>query len=376
MNARTNLNATARHFISLKTAAQFVVDFGDTETYLFRGEPGIGKSAILKSVEESLGPDYDYIYVDCPVFDVPDVGMALPNHEAKQLEFFVNALFKLTGPGAKRPKCIMLDELAKCRGPALLTFTRLVLEHVLAGIPLPAGSRVFATSNLSSDGVGDAFASHLINRLNVQDVRKSVYGEWELWAQDAGVDPDLISYCGQNATIFDSYTDGIAEHDFNENQKVTRPMIFNPSTPGVPYASPRSLAKASRVVATRDKYDHDTFVTNLAGLVGRPCAVHMASFFTMIGKLVSFERIVADPMNVPVNTNGATPIIQINNAVARINTEHELEQFLKFLDRMNRNDLKMLFFTKVTRTKRLGKIVGNNRTCLEWTASQKADSLI
>jgi hypothetical protein len=366
----SNLNLT------LSECAQAIQAFGTTNTFLLTAEPGVGKSSVLTMLEKSMGDGYDYIYVDCPTFDTPDVGMALPDHEAQTLKFFVNNLFKLTGKDAKRPKVIMLDELAKCRGPLLLVFTRLILERVLAGIPLPEGSKVFATSNNSSDGVGDNFASHFVNRLTKLRVAKSAFDEWQVWAVDAGIDADVITWAGENANVFDSYTDGTNESDWTKQQKEVRPFIFNPSTPGQPFVSPRSLAKCSEFVKHRHTMRKDMFIALLAGTVGEGAARSMSGFFDTLGKLVPFAAIVADPMGVPVDRSGATPMIQVNNAVARINTPHEFSQFLLFLDRMNHGDLKMLFMRKIMLTEKGRAAAGTHRAALEWMADPDNAAMI
>ena len=362
--------------LTLSQCAQAIQAFGTTNTFLLTAEPGVGKSSVRTMLEKSMGDDYDYIYVDCPTFDTPDVGMALPDHEAQTLKFFVNDLFKLTGKGAKRPKIIMLDELAKCRGPLLLVFTRLILEKVLAGIPLPEGSRVFATSNNSSDGVGDNFAAHLVNRLTKLSVAKSTFDEWQVWAIDDGIDADVITWASENANVFDSYTDGTTERDWTQKQKEVRPFIFNPSTPGVPFVSPRSLAKCSEFVRQRHTMSKDMFIALLAGTVGEGAARSMSGFFDTLGKLVPFSAIVADPMGVPVDRTGAVPFIQINNAVARISNTHEFSQFLLFIDRMNHGDLRMLFMKKIMLTEKGRTAAGTHRAALEWMADPDNAAMI
>ena len=83
-------------------------------TPIIQSEPGCGKTTLLKMVEEDLGDGYDYIYVDCPVKDMSDIAMTIPNHETKSLEAYVGGLFKLTGANASpKPKVILLDEFMK-----------------------------------------------------------------------------------------------------------------------------------------------------------------------------------------------------------------------------------------------------------------------
>ena len=69
------------------------------------GEPGIGKSTVLKMLQNEMGDKYDCIYVDCPVMDVSDVVMRIPDHATKTLPSYVSELFKLDSP---KPKIMMV----------------------------------------------------------------------------------------------------------------------------------------------------------------------------------------------------------------------------------------------------------------------------
>ncbi len=83
--------------VTLDQAANLIEVTGDEVTNILVAEPGIGKTSILKMLEERMGDGYDYIYVDCPVKDMMDIGANIPNHETKPLDYYVASLFKLSG---------------------------------------------------------------------------------------------------------------------------------------------------------------------------------------------------------------------------------------------------------------------------------------
>lgn len=325
--------------VSLATAARMIRDFGTTNTIVLLAEPGIGKSSILKAIAAEL-PTHDAIYVDCPTFDVPDVGMAIPDQQEKKLEFFINEVFKLSGKGATRPKLIMLDEIAKAMGTTKLAFNRLMLEQMLLGKKLPEGSIVFATSNNASDGVGDKLMAHGINRVTVLRIRKDL-DKWVDWAMRNNVNPMLISWVKENSYVFRSYDEEI--HGMDAKQREARAMAFNPNNPAAPFASPRSIAGCSPYVDKLADYEREEMTALLAGTVGIAAAVSMMAYFNVLAKVVSFDKIIADPEGVEVVSDGCVPVIQCLNAVQRIKTVHELEQWLTFMLRMERDEPKMLF---------------------------------
>ena len=113
--------------VTLKQAATLIATNPEIR-FMLRGEPGIGKSTVLKNLEKTHGDRYDYIYADCPVMDVSDVVMRIPDHATKTLQSYVSELFKCDSP---KPKMIMLDEVTKANKLLQVIFTRLTLERTV-----------------------------------------------------------------------------------------------------------------------------------------------------------------------------------------------------------------------------------------------------
>ena len=104
--------------VTIKELRKTIPLIGSYLTPVIQSEPGCGKTSLLTMLEEDLGDGYDYIYVDCPVKDMSDIGMVIPNHNTKTLEYYVASLFKMDSP---KPKVICLDEFMK--SPKMLTAT-------------------------------------------------------------------------------------------------------------------------------------------------------------------------------------------------------------------------------------------------------------
>ena len=101
--------------VTIEQLRKVIPTIGTTITPIIQSEPGCGKTSLLKMLESDLGDGYDYIYVDCPVKDMSDIAMTIPNHNTKSLENYVGSLFKLD---SDKPKVILLDEFMKA--PKLL----------------------------------------------------------------------------------------------------------------------------------------------------------------------------------------------------------------------------------------------------------------
>jgi len=366
--------------VSLLRAAEMIVDFGSEQSIMLVAPPGVGKTSMFAMIADKMRETHDPVFLVAPNMDVPDTAVGMPDAEAKTIKFLVNEVFRLTGPTAtKKPKLICIDELTKALPHMMPMWTTLIQDRTIAGTRLPDGSIVFATANHIGDGVGDRFPAHVINRITMLAVNVPTFLEWEPWAINNRIHPNLIAWAGENSDVFTSYLQMPEDRDRNQKQREVAPMIFNPNAPAImPFLSLRSMSKCSGFVAAREtgKYTNDEILALLGGTVGAAAARSMLAFFNMVDKFTSFARIVADPMGVPVITEGAVPIVQINNAIGRITNEHELNQFMIFLNRFPRRELKQVFMDRAVNAKHLTTIAGQNRECLEYAASKQAAAMI
>ena len=340
--------------VDLKDVPNLITTIGQHRTVMLRGEPGIGKSTVLKNLEKLHGDKYDYIYVDCPVMDVSDVVMRIPDHATKTLQSYVSELFRLHSP---KPKIMMLDEVSKSNKLLQVIFTRLMLERTVGDTPLPAGSIVFATGNNISDGVNDTMSAHVINRLCIINVRKPNAVNWSLWATDNGVSAMLRAWVSMNPKSLASYLDG--GQDENE-------FIFHPSRPSVSYVTPRSLVGADEVIKRTDKLGSYVTQAALAGLCGAAFADSIAAFMSMAKELTPVKDIIADPEGVTIPEKPAALFQIMFNAVDNIETQDDLSSFMKFVNRVRSEEIQECFFTMAFQSKRTAKLARNNNELREW----------
>lgn len=349
----TKIDFTPR--VSLAECVDIICATGDEVTNVLIAEPGIGKTSILKTLEERLGDGYDYIYVDCPVKDMMDIGANIPNHQTQTLDYYVASLFKLSGPGANRPKVILLDEVFKAPKLMQVIFTRLILERFVGDKALPKGSFVIATSNNTTDGVGDSFAAHIANRVCLLPVRKPTADEWNSWAGKNGVHRIIRAWVAMNPRCMASYLDGNQEDN---------PFIFRPNGASKSFVSPRSLAKANVPVSRRDKFSENSLMVQLSGIFGEAAARSMAAFVLVADKVKSFKDIVADPDNIEVTDEVAVLVQTMFEAIDRIETQDELSNFMRYVNRIKSSEVQAIFFTMLTRER--VKIAKNNEQVRQW----------
>jgi len=261
--------------ISIDQCVKLIMTVGDQLTPVIRSEPGCGKSSMLGMIAELHGDQwrvpgqrfakdkYVYIYADWPVLDLSDIVMRIPDHATKQLISYVSGLFATDDP---RPKVIMLDEFMK--GPKMLQIigTRLMLERTIGDVPLPDHSIVFATSNNTTDGVGDTMLAHAGNRVMLLNMRKPDHKSWNVWATDNGVSALTRAWVAMNTKCLNSYTE-LTDDELKDN-----PYIFNPAKTVLSFVSPRSLVKNDVIVRNRNGLGELVTRAAMAGTVGQAAA--------------------------------------------------------------------------------------------------------
>lgn len=341
--------------VSIDEAKTAIKTVGHKITPIIVSEPGVGKSSILKMLESEMdNNEYDFIYVDCPVKDMMDVAASIPDHNTKTLEYYVSSLFQL-GNGKK--KVIMLDEFMKAPKLLQIIFTRLILERTVGDAPLPEGSIVFATSNNASDGVGDSMLAHVGNRVTMLKMRKPSADDWNLWATAQGVARPIRAWAAMNPRAFYSYTDGGQEDN---------PYIFKPSSTAQQFVSPRSLAKASPIVESKDILGENLMMAMLAGTIGESAAKSMAAFIALENKVVRFETVIKSPTTVTMPEDVSAQVMMLFEAVDCIENQDDLSKYMQFVNRMPSSEVQSIFFTMIMRGK--PRVARYNAEIMKWAA--------
>lgn len=341
--------------VSIDEAKTAIKTVGHLITPIIVSEPGVGKSSILKMLETEMdNNEYDFIYVDCPVKDMMDVAASIPNHNSKTLEYYVSDLFKL-GNGKK--KVIMLDEFMKAPKLLQIIFTRLILERTVGDKPLPDGSIVFATSNNASDGVGDSMLAHVGNRVTVLKMSKPTAEQWNVWASANNVARPIRAWAAMNPRAFYSYTDGGQDDN---------PYIFKPSGTAQQFVSPRSLAKASPIVSSKDELGEHLMMAMLAGTIGEAAAKSMAAFIALEGKLISFKDVIKSPTTVHVPEDVSAQVMMMFEAVDCVETQDDLSKYMQFTNRIKSSEVQSIFFTMMMRGK--PRVARYNNEIRQWAS--------
>lgn len=322
--------------VSLKDAANLVTAVGATNTVLIEGEPGCGKSTILKHIAAAM-PDLQPAYIDCATLDLGDLGMPLVDRELGVTTYAPNDRFHVRA-GSTRPVAIMLDELGKAPKPVLNMLLPLVQERRLGNVQLPPGSIVFATTNLATDGVSDSVPAHGYNRLITVKMRKPNDDEWLQWADGAGVAPEVLTFAKQFPQVFESYTD---------SAKCDNKYIFNPLRGQTKqFVSPRSLEAASNIVKQRMILGDDLTMSALAGAIGEAAARDLQAMLSFSRNLPTNAEIARDPTKAKQPGDGIEAFYMAFRLAATLD-KTTVAPFTTYMSLAESNEAKVLFASTV-----------------------------
>jgi len=342
------------HTVSLQDFAKSIGIVGKDVTVIGQGEPGIGKSSMLKVLAQQY-PDYEIAYIDCTLLDLGD--FALPYTEVvgdmKVTKFAPNARFKMhTG----KPVIVMLDEIGKAMKAVKNVLLTLMLEHRIGSDYLTKGSIVFGTTNLLSDGVGDMLEAHARNRVCLTTVRKPDADEWIDWAITNDVAPEVIAWVKQFPHALASYTDA--------SQK-DNPYIFNPTRAGMgAVVTPRSLEKASHIAKRRSELGDALTISMLTGTIGESASRDMQAFFTVVDKLPTWDAIMASPSTTKMPTDTVAKCILVFSAITRVEKD-SLPKWMTYLQRMDM-EWQALFATSVMKSQAKQAFCVMNKEFKDW----------
>lgn len=353
--------ATTNFQMNLDNAVQAIAWLGSDITHMLRGDMGNGKSSTLPMVGE-IRPTHTQCYVDCSNLDLGDVMLpdisemrqtvseeiqsavdkAVTTEIRKYVTYAPNEAF---GIHLNVPVIIMLDELGKANQSVQLALTRLMQERQLGNMKLPEGSIVYATTNKSSEGVGDMMRMHTCNRLTFINLRKSNNLEWIDWGinkKGRKINPIVLGYAKDNPQIFAAFEDVERPEDNR--------AIFHPKDPSrVSFVTGRSLEKASHILDQREKFDTHTLTCLLMGTVGTETGKDMMTFVTLADKLVKREDILKDPNNAPLPQDASSTCMVIFKALASMDREF-VAPFMTYLERLS-SEAKGMFANGVRDTK-------------------------
>jgi hypothetical protein len=336
--------------ISLKQAEDLIATVGREVTIHMRGQPGIGKSSILKTLATRF-PNHTPVYIDCADLDLGDLAMPAMNHETRTTTFYPNERFAIH---KDKPVIIMLDEITKASEPVKNMLLPVMLERRLGSIKFHPDSIVYSTGNLTTDGVGDTMKAHAKNRLTSVTIRNPNDDECINCGVDNGVAPEIFAWIKQFPHALASYT-----HDSQKENM----YIYNPRKQQDAFVSPRSLEKASHIVKNRATLGEDTTMVALTGTIGESASRDMSAYFSLADGLPTKESIYKEPEKAMLPTDPSARVILVMRELMTI-TEQHMDAWLTYLQRLPM-EIQALFAVNIMASSRK-QVAATNKSFIDW----------
>jgi len=288
--------------------AQAIALTGHQETILVQGDMGSGKSSLIDLVFEYLkeyepSTTFTVIYIDCTTkLDSADMFMIKYSEDGQSFHHVPHEELGLQLDG---PCIIMFDEIGKCSRSYQLAVRRAMLERVAAGKKFHPQTRIFATTNLGTEGVGDTIPAHHLDSMTVCRLRKPTHIESVEYGRKHGIDPIILQFFHDHPEYSHSYTDYL---DGDGNVMETCPTaIYNPQSQQEKFFTPRGGMNCDVHVKQRHLMDDQTLKALLIGKIGREAGTGLATYVQLHDKIVQDAEIQADPHNcrLPLNDDGS-----------------------------------------------------------------------
>lgn len=314
--------------LSLNQATTMIAANGHKRTVLVQGEMGIGKSSMLKELSRMF-PDHIACYFDCTTKDLGDItipNIAKMDDGSGYVTYLTN---EELGVHNNKPIILMVDEFGKANPSVKNALLRLLLERKIGSYDLHPESRVFATTNLGAEGVGDMMLPHQLNRVTIITVRKPSHMEWLEWGINNNIHPTLLSWVKDSPELFHSFLD-------HENPQ-SNPYIFHPKAVGrSSFVTPRSLHAASDWMYAADEFQFDDIsrTAALIGTIGARGALDLAAYVALADKLPKISEIKNSPEEAMVPDNAAAICMVVFKAL-QVMDRSFIKPWMTYLNRLS-----------------------------------------
>jgi hypothetical protein len=377
-------NNSSLYVLNHNEYASLIAMTGDKQTHLVEGDMGIGKTQLLPLVADILKdmyPERDYVqvYFDATTKDVGDLGIPEfadnvitdENGEEQTMRYLRYVINQEMGLHYGKPVVLMLDEIGKANKSVFNALLRVMQEHNVMGTPLPAGSVIFATTNLAGERVGDTIPPHGRNRITIGRLRKATVDEQIEYGLTDGWHPTVLGFIKETPDCLRSFTDYDPKDDPDEN-----PYIYHPRSARRSFVTPRSLETLSDMMHRRDMFPdsfNDTMLASFAmGTVGQRAGAEFDTFVRLHDKLPTTQEIKDDPQGCKLADSAGAAHLVVWRALQTIDKSW-VDQWATYIMRLQ-PESQAMFVNTVRQSKfdkRKQAAVFGNKKFKQWVVEKR-----
>ena len=358
------MNVNKLYALNHDEVVSLAMAIGKEVTILVEGDMGSGKTSLLTTLLQML-PTHIGVYFDCTTKTVGD--LSLPNFQMIGDSGVVTYAFnEELGLHLDRPIVLLIDEYGKADPDVKTGLLRAMLERQMGTKKFHPDSIVICTTNLGAENVGDLIPPHARNRLCKVTMRKPDGEEWIEWGINNNVNPILLGAAREFPQFFQSFTDYPNQQQGMEDN----PYIYFPASTQEAFVTHRSLAKASKVLDTRDVTGDKVTTAGLIGMLGQRAAMDIAAFVALDDDLPKRDEIKNSPETAKVPTSASAMCMVIYRAAATIEREW-MDAWVTYLNRCSA-EAQGLFANLVRNQKYIHRdVVMTNKKYQAWALANK-----
>lgn len=277
-------------------------------TVCIEGEPGGGKTTLIREVAEEL--DVHYIERHMPTALVEDFGVPDMTTKSDTFGYKMPDWFPAKGSRWDDGKggILCFDDRNQAGNDLQKVQANICQARNLHGVEMADGWMVASTGNRQTDRAGaNRVLSHLRDRETVYPFETHL-DDWTAWAIDHGVKPEVISFI--------RFRPGLL-HDFDP-QKDQSP-------------TPRSWVEG--VSATLGIVPAEAEFETFKGAVGEGAAAEFVGFMRVHRKLPNPDTVLANPDAATVPTENVV-LYALCGALAHRVTHKNIDRFVQYLERI------------------------------------------
>lgn len=295
---------------------------------LFRGRPGIAKTAMVREAAQNMSRRIGQPVVvrelhlaSMSEVDVRGYLVPVTAADGSTHSTFTKPEFWRTVEQSAHG-ILFLDEFPQASHEVQKAVAPLILEGRIGEYILPPGWKVMLAGNGIDDNAGaNTLLSHIVNRVALIDVTAPDVDSWVFWAANQQLAPEMIAFA-----------------------KLRPNIVFDAELPGAAdtaYCTPRSLHALSDIAAAypggvRQMVDDKLGLALMNGTIGAGAASELAALVRTAIKLPSFEEVCANPEKAPVPTKPDEQYAMVMLCAVRAKAEN-VSSVVEYLIRMPDN---------------------------------------
>lgn len=293
------------------------------------GEPGMGKSAIVKEIAEKENLELiDLRLSQLMVYDL--AGLISPDEHRTKAKYLPVDIFPLEGddlPKGKSGYCLFLDEFNSADRTTLAGAYKLILDRKIGDHNLHPNTRIICAGNRIKDNaitnrIGTAMQSRLVH-IEMENSIK----EFREYAEESNWDPIILSYFHFQPAMINTYKPEDAE---------------NVTT----FATSRTWEFLNKQLSLLLKQnDQDMIDTVICGTIGEQAGTDFASYLRIFKDLPSLNDILTNPSTckIPQDDNIGGKWAVSAFLADKFNQQTE-KALVEYITRLNEPDLVVLAF--------------------------------